>query len=192
MNACRRVGRIWISEHNGSTHLLLPSAFVKLVEHQFSLWFEDIMSGSGMTSAKLHLENLQRFRPFWQNIWDNKLCLACLDQTPEHTLPCAHTMCEACIERYWDLDENPWVFKLDSCLLYRASFPQQVTVKLRNPSRGLRILSLDSGGIRGIVYPIFLKVLQERIGLPLPIQESFDVAVGTSCGELDDPRDSSY
>jgi hypothetical protein len=180
-----------VSEYYDSANLLLPSVFVNLVEHQFSLWFEDIIQDSGMTSAKLHLENLQRFQSVWQTIWDNKLCLTCLDQTPEHTLPCAHTMCEACIERYWNLDEHPWVFKLDRCLLCRSSFPQQATVKIRDPSRGLRVLSLDGGGIRGIVHPILLRVLQDRIGLPLPIQENFDVAVGTSCGESDDLMDSS-
>jgi hypothetical protein len=100
-------------------------------------------------------------------------------------------MCEACVQRYWSNDEHPWVFKLEECLLCRSSFPQQATVKIRDPSRGLRVLSLDGGGIRGIVHPIFLKILQDRIGLPLPVQENFDVALCTSCGELDSPTDCS-
>jgi hypothetical protein len=161
---------------------------VKLVEHQFSLWFENIVQDSGMTSAKLHFENLQRFPSVWQTVWDNKLCLACLDQTPEHTLPCAHAMCEACIERYWNLDEHPWVFKLDRCFLCLSSFPQEAIVKIRDPSRGLRFLCLDGGGVRGIAHLMFLKVLQERIGLPYPVQENFDVGLATSVGESTGPR----
>lgn len=170
---------------------LLPSTFVKLVEHRFSRGFAKLTRGSGVTSASLHLENLQRFRSYWQRIRDNDLCLVCLDQTPEYTLPCSHMMCEACVQRYWSNDEHPWVFRLAECLLCKSSFPQQATVKIRDPSRGLRVLSLDGGGIRGIVHPILLKVLQDRIDLPLPVQENFDVAVGTSCGESDDRTDCS-
>jgi Zinc finger, C3HC4 type (RING finger) len=87
----------------------------------------------------------QRFRPYWQRIWDNNLCLVCLDQAPEYTLPCSHMMCEACVQRYWSNDEHPWVFKLEKCLLCRSIFPQRATVKIRDPSRGLRVDCSASG-----------------------------------------------
>jgi hypothetical protein len=158
------------------------------VERYFSLWFIKFIQRSGVTSAELHLENLQRFRSVWQRICDDELCLTCLDQTGEHKLSCKHMTCEACVQRYWNSEEHPWVFKLDKCLLCQSSFPQKATVKIRDPSRGLRVLSLDGGGIRGIVHLMFLKTLQDRIGLPYPVQENFDLTVGTSVGKSNDPR----
>jgi hypothetical protein len=191
MDACRRVGRIWISEHDGSTHLLLPSAFVKLVEVEFVLCFTRFTQSKGVTSATVHLKNLQRFRSHWQTIRDNDVCLVGLDQAPEYTLPCGHTNCDLCVQRYWNRDHHPWVFKLAECILCRSNFPRQVTVKIRDPCRGLRVLSLDGGGIRGLVHLKFLQILENRIGLPhLPVQENFDFVIGTSCGEFDGPGEN--
>jgi hypothetical protein len=114
---------------------------------------------------------------------DNDICLGCLDQTPEYALPCGHMMCEFCVQRYWSSDQHPWVFKLDECILCQANFSQQVTVKIHDPCRGIRVLSLDGGGVRGLAHLKLLQVLQDRIGLPYPVQENFDFALGTSCGE---------
>jgi hypothetical protein len=185
MNACRRVGRMGIVDHGGSTHFLLPSAFAKMVEDEFTLCFTRCTQGLGVPSAKAHLENLQHFQSYWQRIRDNDICLPCLDQTPEYTLPCGHANCELCVQRFWNNDHHPWVFKRGECVLCRSHFPREVTVKIHNPSRGLRVLSLDGGGIRGIVHLKFLQILQDRIGLPLPVQENFDFTVGTSCGKFD-------
>jgi patatin-like phospholipase/acyl hydrolase len=44
------------------------------------------------------------------------------------------------------------------------------------------MLTLDGGGIRGIVELSLLKALQDEIGLSLPFGEMFDLIVGTSTG----------
>lgn len=44
------------------------------------------------------------------------------------------------------------------------------------------MLTLDGGGVRGIATLQYLKNLQERIGLPYPVQENFDLVYGTSSG----------
>ena len=52
----------------------------------------------------------------------------------------------------------------------------------RPPTAGVGLLSLDGGGVRGIVQTEILRMLEEKIGLPIPIQEHFQLAAGVSAG----------
>lgn len=56
-------------------------------------------------------------------------------------------------------------------------------VKAKPDNAGMIVLSIDGDGIRGIMSLQFLQVLEDRIGLPIPVQENFDIAFGTSSGE---------
>jgi patatin-like phospholipase/acyl hydrolase len=55
---------------------------------------------------------------------------------------------------------------------------------MHNPVRGLRVLSLDGGGCKGIIPLKFLQVLEDWISLPFPVQENFDLFLGPSSGKL--------
>jgi patatin-like phospholipase/acyl hydrolase len=48
-----------------------------------------------------------------------------------------------------------------------------------SPEAYVSWLTLSSGGIRGIVQLTILEILEERIGLDIPIQEFFNLIVGT-------------
>ncbi|ORM42096.1 Calcium-independent phospholipase A2-gamma [Babesia sp. Xinjiang] len=52
----------------------------------------------------------------------------------------------------------------------------------RIKGRGLRILSIDGGGSKGVVTLEILAELEEKLGKPL--YEAFDFIVGTSCGGI--------
>ncbi len=56
------------------------------------------------------------------------------------------------------------------------------SIRVRPVTAGVRILSIDGGGIRGVIPIQFLRLLEREIGLPMPIQENFDFAFGTSSG----------
>ncbi|KAK3612882.1 hypothetical protein LTR22_028407, partial [Elasticomyces elasticus] len=47
-----------------------------------------------------------------------------------------------------------------------------------------RILSLDGGGVRGLVQLLVLQMLEDKIGLGLPLTRFFDLIVGTSIGGI--------
>ena len=49
---------------------------------------------------------------------------------------------------------------------------------------GIRVLSLDGGGVRGIIQLSILKRLEDLTGLGLPLGELFDLMVGTSAGKF--------
>ncbi|KAF0322510.1 patatin-like serine [Colletotrichum asianum] len=55
---------------------------------------------------------------------------------------------------------------------------------LRVEGRSLRILSLDGGGVRGIVELTILKRLEDLVGLGVPVGRFFDLMVGTSAGGI--------
>ncbi|OBT48514.1 hypothetical protein VE00_01410 [Pseudogymnoascus sp. WSF 3629] len=55
---------------------------------------------------------------------------------------------------------------------------------LRPPTATPRLLSIDGGGARGIIPLVFLQALEERIGLPYPVQGNFDFVFGTSSGGI--------
>jgi patatin-like phospholipase/acyl hydrolase len=59
---------------------------------------------------------------------------------------------------------------------------------MKPPSAGVRVLSLDGGGVRGVLELIVLKHLQDHIaaelGAEVPVIEMFDLVVGTSTGGI--------
>ncbi|KAK3708056.1 hypothetical protein LTR37_011749 [Vermiconidia calcicola] len=60
----------------------------------------------------------------------------------------------------------------------------RASVQLEPPTAGIRILSLDGGGVRGIIPLVFLRRIEERLQeLEMPLSENFDLVCGTSAGE---------
>ena len=57
-----------------------------------------------------------------------------------------------------------------------------LTVGLRPPTRGIRILSIDGGGTRGVIPLEYLAMLQEAVGDSCPVTNLFDLGFGTSSG----------
>ena len=52
----------------------------------------------------------------------------------------------------------------------------------REYGRG-RVLALDGGGVRGHIQLEVLALLEQEIGLDLPLRCFFDLIIGTSIGE---------
>ncbi|KAK3349748.1 acyl transferase/acyl hydrolase/lysophospholipase [Lasiosphaeria hispida] len=114
------------------------------------------------------------------------VCYGCFFGRPEYRLPCDHVICAECVEDFDgtpESDRYPGVFVHDSCAACTATgdaWPYRIRVK---PSlAGVRVLSLDGGGVRGIVQLVVLKRLEEQTGLGIPLGRFFDLMVGTSAG----------
>ena len=58
---------------------------------------------------------------------------------------------------------------------------------MKPPTAGVRLLSIDGGGVRGVLPLQALENLEATLnrltGLSGPIQEHFDLALGTSSGK---------
>ncbi|RSL73884.1 hypothetical protein CEP54_000277 [Fusarium duplospermum] len=55
---------------------------------------------------------------------------------------------------------------------------------IKSNTTGHSILCIDGGGVRGILPPAILAQIQNRLDLPIPIQELFTLAYGVSAGAL--------
>lgn len=124
-------------------------------------------------------------KSFWARAKSTATCFACLQSVPDHTLPCGHALCDDCVKDFGSpLPLRHYCYTLDECILCHGRFDKPQVVKLIPRCSGIRVLTLDGGGVRGVLELAVLKKVEERIGLGLPIRDFFDLIVGTSTGEL--------
>ncbi|KAK3377268.1 hypothetical protein B0T24DRAFT_666036 [Lasiosphaeria ovina] len=119
----------------------------------------------------------------WSRLRSNKTCLACLETAPDHVLPCGHAFCPRCIQEM--AKPSRWLecaFEVGGCILCGGHDMHQVQLKPR--CAGVRILTLDGGGIRGMVEIALLQQIRREVGLNISIREMFDLVVGTSTGGI--------
>lgn len=111
-------------------------------------------------------------------------CFCCLMDVPEHPLPCGHVLCTACIRAYGKQAKSS--IALVCCPLHREStkWARPAIIKFKPVGAGVRVLSLDGGGIRGIVQLEVLRAIEQALGAYLPVQSFFDLIVGTGSGGL--------
>ncbi|KAH7303728.1 acyl transferase/acyl hydrolase/lysophospholipase [Stachybotrys elegans] len=179
-SSCMSVHQITVQQSPGD--VLLPSTFAELLEEELvSLFQRYIHSGS---SKLLHQQVLAGFHQQWAAIHSDATCFCCLRRRPQFGLPCKHAVCENCVKVFGRVDENdPWLFHVDACFLCQTETPG-ITIRVKPDTAGIRVLSIDGGGTRGRVPLEFIHILQERIGLPCPVQRNFDVVYGTSSGAI--------
>jgi hypothetical protein len=121
----------------------------------------------------------------WKTLKSNKTCLVCLQSIPDHVLPCGHGYCDSCVKDFGEPNSNyECAVTIYRCVLCRFSFRDGIhqVVKFKPRCAGIRVLTLDGGGIRGIVELAILGKLYDRIGLDVPIRDLFDLTMGTSTG----------
>lgn len=131
----------------------------------------DLRHHSQITVEEFH-ESRRNRRGAW-NIWNAtcpEVCIGCILNSGTEALQCGHYLCHQCCE------ECP-----NECL---ACGQKSEWKPLQFPaSAGFRILSLDGGGIRGIVELLTLQRLSTYL-FGIPIIKFFDLIAGTSTGGL--------
>ena len=179
------------SEASGDTLRTIEHSFVEMFKNLCSL----TMGGSWLRLPPFTL--MAEFRRqvlastslqesgFWTTAKSNKACFACLQSVPDHALPCGHVFCEQCIKDFGrSSEEQRYCVEVTQCVLCLSSWltaPQQI--RLKPKFAGVRVLTLDGGGIRGIAELAILAEIERRVGLGIPIRDMFDLIVGTSTGE---------
>lgn len=114
-------------------------------------------------------------------MYSNKTCLACLTTAPEETLQCSHTLCAACIRAHGQsCCAEPWTFWRNTCPL--CDFENTRKIVLKPDTAGVRAIIAEGGGIKGVIPLAFLAEIESAVGLPMGIQEHFDIAFGSSSG----------
>ena len=167
-----------------SRDVVLRSGFISSIEDQLQLYFQESVRGKRMPSSEIHRGNLRRFENNWRDIHSSSTCLACLRRRPQYGLPCGHIVCENCVLVFGECCvDDPWIFKLCRCFLCGLEIPKELVVRVHPPTAGAGVLCIDGGGTRGVLPLEFLKRIQDRIGLQIPIQKFFKLVLGTSSGK---------
>ena len=156
------------------------------------------------TQGSLHLWNIEVIKageihrdtvlgPFFrhlsgsQHFINHTACYSCLTCPPEHPLPCGHVLCSQCV-RAFGRERGPCVIEMTQCPLHCQDSEGQFQVRwpifIKPVGAGVRVLTLDGGGVRGIVELTILQQIENQLGPGLPIQAFFDLIVGTSTGGI--------
>lgn len=137
---------------------------------------------------ELHLESAD---DFYGNIGasatmvrSHATCLCCLKESPQCVLPCGHVLCEQCARACGRRSELSLM--IDCCPLHRADsrWEKPTTLRLKAPEAGACTLSLDGGGIRGVVQLETLRAIGQALGNHVPVHKFFDLIVGAGTGGL--------
>ncbi|KAK6522718.1 hypothetical protein TWF281_002154 [Arthrobotrys megalospora] len=163
------------------------SADFRLLTNKIQQSFEEIANkyiNSTQPAWDLHVRQIAAMTEYLKKLELPEICLLCIQQSPTISLPCGHNICENCVLRIGSpLNEDFYARKVKICYICGAEYGDMILRK-KPPTAGVRILSIDGGGVRGIVPIQYLKTLEERLGMSHPIQDNFDLALGTSSGGL--------
>ena len=139
------------------------------------------------TSIEQHRQTIGAHVAIWRDLKSCKTCLLCLQRAPEHVLSCDHAICEVCVIRF-GMRVRPVLsqWRIPRCVLCGTNGSLLANVK--PVTAGARILSIDGGGVRGVIPLEYLNLLQKLLSPHMNIQDLFDVAFGTSSGSAHFPR----
>jgi hypothetical protein len=127
---------------------------------------------------------LQKHYQQWRAIRSNKTCLGCLQQVPENVLQCGHAYCILCVQELGAVSteyESAWI--MGHCSLCWENQSNSHLVRVKPKCAGARILTLDGGGVRGIIELALVKSLSDTTGLGIHFRDFFDLIIGTSTGK---------
>jgi hypothetical protein len=121
-----------------------------------------------------------------------RMCAWCLTRAPFKVTPCDHAICSACAKAECSFRDNADYQRfvlLYACPLHPQEMPFDLpfVMQLRPHFAGVRILSLDGGGVRGILEAKVLAAIEAILrgrGGKIQIQRFFDLIAGTSTGGL--------
>lgn len=139
---------------------------------------------AGFNVVDRHRAVLAKHRESWRSVKSSHAtCFVCLRRRPEHRLECGHIICGPCVKKFGARpSERTRRWTLSQCCLCAA--PCRLTIFDRPPTAGVGVLCLDGGGVRGIVQTVILTLIEQQIGLPIPVQEYFHLVGGVSAGGL--------
>lgn len=136
--------------------------------------------GPETSSSRVRQKSLSYTYHRWGGLHSITTCLSCMCRPPEHMMPCRHTLCDECVVLFGSANSSAeYHTDFTSCPFCGANF--QLTIRRLPPTKGPLILSLDGGGVRGIIQLGLLRALERRLG-PLRIGDFPDQCIGTSVG----------
>lgn len=136
--------------------------------------------GPKTTSAAIRQESLVRFYHKWGGLQSTTTCFSCMCRPPEHMLPCRHAICDTCVVLFGTASTHAeYHIDLSKCPICGDLL--QLTVRQLPPTKRPIVISLDGGGVRGVIQLGLLRALERRLG-GISIAQISDLCIGTSVG----------
>jgi hypothetical protein len=158
----------------------IPTSAIRAITIHLTTFYGRMASGHG-TSRTVHLENMVQLRSLLMEVHTNRTCLACLRRVPQHPLSCRHALCDECFSRFGKpLAGTEFRYHIRSCIL--CQYPCNIQVNLLPRTASVRAMTIDGGGVRGVIPLQFLRQFEDLLGPECPLQDLVDVAFGTSAG----------
>lgn len=134
-----------------------------------------------MSSASIRKDALSTYYLQCNGLSSTTTCFYCLCRSPEHMLACRHAICDTCVVIFGTPNKSAeYHFDIMKCPLCHKT--SQLTIRQLPPTKRPLVLSLDGGGIRGIIQLGLLRALEKRLGHGMRIPDIFDLSGGTSVG----------
>lgn len=156
--------------------------FIVDIENAFLELYKRLASKS---PTVLHLAQLKTLKPMFARFKSHSTCFCCLMRMPEKVFSCGHSVCDICIQTFGTPSKNQkYVFELPRCLFCGTAL-ERTEFQYIPPTAGIRLLSIDGGGIRGVISLIHLSHFENLLSkFHCSVRDTFDLAVGTSAGGL--------
>ncbi|KAF9882873.1 hypothetical protein FE257_004930 [Aspergillus nanangensis] len=135
--------------------------------------------GRESSPLDVHAHNLAQFQSIFQHLYSNHSCLGCLVSSPQNSLPCGHTLCDACVQRYGQPKPRAEsVYFFEECPLYQR--PGLISIAILPSTAAVRALTVNRGGVRVVISLQILLELQDILGPRCSLSDLIDIAWGTS------------
>lgn len=157
--------------------------FLINVYQEFEKLFH-IQKSQELSALHIHATRLACLHKHLKDLRSHLTCLCCLMRTPDKVLTCGHAVCNDCISAFGTRSpDERHSFRISFCML--CGDPNEgPCLQLIPPTAGVRILSLDGGGVRGIISLVILTALEQRFSVfQCPLYDFFDFVCGTSAGK---------
>lgn len=160
---------------------LVHQKFLRDVEEDFCRLFDQL---NHQNAKVIHTRRLKELCTYLTDAKNHNTCFCCLLCTPEKVLDCGHAFCDNCIKTFGIPGPEPYTFAISECMLC-TSRHSSCRFTLLPPTAGTRLLSIDGGGVRGIIPLTVLQQLERDLSfLGCPLRDHFDFVGGTSSGGL--------
>lgn len=138
--------------------------------------------GPNVSSATLRKRVLNEFHRTWKDLSSTNTCFSCLCNPPEHVLPCHHSICDMCVVIF-GLASKTAEYHYDVIHCPICGENAQTVVRQLPPTKRPVVMSLDGGGIRGVIQLGLLRSLENKIGNNISLPHIIDLWAGTSVGQ---------
>jgi hypothetical protein len=159
------------------------ASFIQNLRERLQLDYEQMKAHTNVSVVNYHLQRLMDIQQYLTPLRSHKTCLCCLLRAPEKVFSCGHSICDTCVRTFGKKkSEERNSFSFSHCILCGEQ-NKKADISLTPFTAGVRLLSLDGGGVRGVIPLVFLQHLEGSLsGFQVPFREFFDFVCGTSAG----------